>query len=274
MRVGAVRPVAGGDVNRAARARLGDGRDVFVKWRPGAPPGAFAAEAEDLRWLRVAGGPRIPRVLAVGDDPEARFLALEWLPPSPPGPGYDERLGRALAALHLAGAPAFGRDAANLIGPLPQPTGPAEGWPEFYGRYRLAPMAARARRAGVLDAADMRRSERLVDRLPGLLGPGGRPDRLHGDLWSGNAHAGPGGEPVLVDPAAYGGDGEMDLAMMRLFGGFAPRVFDAYDEVRPPAPGRDDRLEIHQLYPLLVHAVLFGGGYAGSVRRILGRVGG
>ena len=271
--VAALRPVAGGDVNRAAHARTADGRDVFVKHRPGAPPGTWTAEAEGLAWLRVEGGPRIPRVLAVDDAPDG-FLALEWLPPSPPAPDHDDRLGRGLAALHAARAPAFGLDRDNWIGPLPQSNSPLPDWPAFLGERRIAPLVRAARERGVLDAADAAAADRLIARLPCLCGPPEPPARLHGDLWSGNAHAAPDGGPVLVDPAVYGGHREMDLAMMRLFGGFAPRVFAAYDEVLPPSPGREERVPLCQLPPLLVHALLFGGGYTFRVRRTLGRLGG
>ena len=116
----------------------------------------------------------------------------------------------------------------------------------------------------------MRRGiEALQKRLPELLGPAEPPARLHGDLWGGNLHTGEGGEPVLIDPAVYGGHREVDLAMMRLFGGFGERVFDAYAEVHPLAPGSAERVSLYQLYPLLVHVNLFGGGYASQVEQIV-----
>ena len=264
----ALEAVGGGQVNRAARVRLADGRTAFVKHRPGAPPDAWDAEAADLDWLRVPGGPRIPRVLARRDGPDG-FLALEWLPPSPPAPDHDERLGRALAALHGAGAPVWGLHRDNYIGPLPQPNGPCATWAEFYAERRVLPLVRAAHDRGLLDAPDLARAERLAARLPELAGPEEPPARLHGDLWAGNAHPGPGGEPVLVDPAAYGGHRETDLAMMDLFGGFGPRVAAAYEEASPISAGRSGRAALHQLYPLLVHALLFGGGYRGAVRRTL-----
>jgi len=273
-RVVARRPVAGGDVNRAEHVRLADGREAFVKHRPGAPAGTWRAEAAGLRWLRVPGGPGVPEVLAVHDDGHDGFLALEWLPPSRPAADHDERLGRGLAALHAAGAPSFGLDHDNWIGPLPQPNAPCTTWPAFLGRRRLEPLIRAAVDAGRLGPADARAGDRLIGRLPHLCGPPEPPARLHGDLWSGNAHAGPDGGPVLVDPAVYGGHREMDLATMRLFGGFGRRVLAAYAEVLPPAPGHEDRVPLCQLPPLLVHALLFGGGYVASVRRTLARFGG
>ncbi|HYP91419.1 MAG TPA: fructosamine kinase family protein, partial [Polyangiaceae bacterium] len=114
-------------------------------------------------------------------------------------------------------------------------------------------------------------AERLAARLAGLVGPGEPPARLHGDLWSGNLHVDAAGAPCLIDPAVYGGHREVDLAMMRLFGGFGERVFAAYHEAFPLAPGYAERVTLYQLYPLLVHVNLFGGGYVRSVESSLAR---
>ena len=140
--VAAAEPVAGGDINRALRLRLDDGRTLFVKHRPDAPAGMYAAEADGLSWLAAGdGGLRLPAVAAVGEEDGARFLALEWIERGRPGDGYDERLGRGLAALHAAGAPAFGLERDNWIGSLPQRNAPAPTWAAFYGERRLAPLA-------------------------------------------------------------------------------------------------------------------------------------
>jgi fructosamine-3-kinase len=263
----------GGDVNRAERMTLADGRELFVKHRAGAEPGMYAAEAAGLAWLAEAGALRTPAVVAVGERPP-RFLALELIPRGRPGPGHDEELGRGLAALHRAGAPAFGLAEDNFIGPLPQPNAPSGDWPEFYGGRRLEPMARAAVEAGRLGEGFVAGLERLRARLPDLCGPAEPPARLHGDLWGGNAMTDAEGRPVLIDPAAYGGHREVDLAMMRLFGGFGAGAFAAYAEADPLAGGHQDRVELYQLYPVLVHVVLFGGGYAGSAERILRRYAG
>jgi fructosamine-3-kinase len=263
--------VPGGDINRALRLRLADGRTVFVKHRAGAPGAMYAAEAHGLAWLAVAEGPRLPAVAAVGDADGPAFLALEWIERGTPGPGFDERLGRELAALHVAGAPAFGLDRDNWIGSLPQVNGPSSGWAAFYGERRLAPLARQAVERRLLPAAVGSRLDRLIDRLDDLCGPPEPPSRLHGDLWGGNAMADAGGSPVLVDPAVYGGHREVDLAMMRLFGGFSGRCLAAYAEAAPLAPGHEDRVALYQLYPLLVHVLLFGAAYAARVERALSR---
>lgn len=264
-------PVAGGDVNRALRARLADGRTVFVKHHEAAPAGMYRAEADGLGWLAEAEAIRLPGVVAVADEAAPRFLALEWIERGARGPDHDERLGRGLAALHGAGAPAFGLASGNFIGSLPQRNGPLPSWPEFYAERRLAPLARRAVDEGRLPASEGARAERLLGRLADLCGPPEPPARLHGDLWRGNAIADAEGAPVLIDPAVYGGHREMDLAMMRLFGGFPERAFAAYDEAFPLADGHADRVPLYQLYPLLVHVLLFGGGYAASVARALAR---
>lgn len=261
--------VAGGDVNRALRIGLADGRRLFVKYHPDAPAGMYRAEADGLRWLAEAGALRTPEVVAVGDAAPTRFLAVEWIDRGRAGTGHDEALGRGLAALHRAGAPSFGLGEDNFIGSLPQPNGPLPAWPDFYGARRIEPLARRAVDQGALPGRVMEGVERLRARLPDLCGPPEPPARLHGDLWGGNELADAGGAPVLVDPAVYGGHREIDLAMMRLFGGFSGGVFAAYAEAHPLAPGHEDRVELYQLYPVLVHVCLFGGGYARSAERIL-----
>lgn len=248
----ALRAVAGGDLNDAYAARLADGIEVFVKTRAGAAPGEFAAEADGLRWLADAGALRVAEVLAVGD----AWLALRWIERGRLDAAGKEELGRGLAALHRAGAPAFGGPGPLRLGPLVLPNGPSDDWPSFYAEYRLAPLAGRAGLAAVVD--------RVCARIEEIAGPPEPPARLHGDLWSGNVLAGADGRPWLVDPAPYGGHREIDLAMLALFGSPSPRTLAAYDEVWPRADGHEERRALYQLFPLLVHAVLFGGGYVAA----------
>ncbi len=263
-------PVAGGDINRALRVETADAGVLFIKHHPHAPAGMFHAEARALAWLAQAGALRVPAVVWAGDD----GLALEWIEPGIPAADHDERLGAGLAALHRAGAPCFGADEDGFIATIAQSNRPTPTWARFYGERRITPLVRAAVDGGLLDHEIVPAAERLCARLPDLLGPDEPPARLHGDLWSGNATTGPAGDPVLVDPASYGGHREMDLAMMELFGGFGPRVRAAYDEAWPPAPGEAERRPLHQLHPLLVHTVLFGGGYATRARRIIVRHGG
>jgi len=263
------RVVAGGDVNRALRVDLDDGRRVFVKHGGGGAP-MYAAEATGLAWLAEAGGLRVPRVLAVGGG-DAPFLAIEWLERGPPGRGHDEALGRGLATLHLAGAERFGLDGPGYVGPLPVSNAAAGGWAEFYGDRRLRPLAAVAERRGSLPRGWRARIDALADRLPDLVGPPEPPARLHGDLWSGNVMTLADGSPALVDPAAYGGHREIDLAMLRLFGGVSERFQATYEESYPLAPGWRERIPVMQALPLLVHVILFEGRYVGALGDVLDR---
>jgi fructosamine-3-kinase len=256
-------PIAGGDINDAWRVELADGRRVFVKTHGAPPPGMYAAEAAGLAWL--AEGPiRVPRVLAVADG----FLALEWLElgrgrsaGSGPGATFDEQLGRGLAQLHALGAPGLGHTRDNYLATLPQDNTPAADLPTFWIERRLRPTIAR-----LGDAALLTRLDRLAAR-PERFGPPERPARLHGDLWWGNVGRAGGGEPVVFDPAVYGGHREIDLAMLALFGGLGDTLLDAYREIWPLDPEWRSRLGLWQLYPLAVHAVLFGGGYVPQLAR-------
>ncbi len=263
--------VAGGDINAAFSADLSDGRSVFIKTHPRAPGDMFLAEARGLSWLREAGALRIPEVLAVSqpDEDGPKFLVLEYLKPASKSRNFDEMLGRGLAALHRFGAPCFGLDYDNFIGSLEQSNAGRPDWASFYRDNRLELQLRRASASGLVSASLRRDFDRLFDRLDVLIGPAEPPARLHGDLWGGNLHVDERGLPCLIDPAVYGGHREVDLAMMRLFGGFGRSVFDAYEEVWPLAPGHEARVSLYQLYPLLVHVNLFGGGYVGSVARAL-----
>jgi len=266
------RRVGGGDINEAWHVRLG-GEDAFVKTRSDAGAGEYALEAAGLRWLAEPGALRTPRAIEVADD----YLVLEWVPPGHLGDEGAEELGRGLAETHLAGAPCFGDpgfgEALGVearIGSLGLPNEPCEDWPSFYAQRRLLPLARIARARGALGGPGVAAVERVCARLEGLAGPVEPPARLHGDLWSGNVHADFEGRPWLIDPSAYGGHREVDLAMLRLFGAPSERVFAAYEEVAPLGEGWRERVSLWQLLPLLVHAVLFGGSYRAAAERVAG----
>ena len=263
--VRARRALSGGDINEAYAVTLEDGRSSFVKTNRQPPPGMFPAEARGLKWLGEAGALRVPAVVAVSE----AFLALELLRPGARKASFDDDLGRGLAALHRAGAPTFGLDHDNFIGRLPLSNRPAATWSDFYRRQRLEPQVRRAADAGLVTPALAKKLDRLYASLDERVGPPEPPARLHGDLWGGNLMTDDAGSPCLIDPAVHGGHREVDLAMMRLFGGFGPRVFAAYDEAHPLAPGHEERVSMYQLYPLLVHVNLFGGAYVGAVEAAL-----
>jgi fructosamine-3-kinase len=272
-RVVRLAPIAGGDLNDAFAAELDDdGARVFVKTAADAAPNAFTREAQGLRWLAEPDALCVAKVLAVADVPDApRFLALEWIERGPAGPDTDAQLGRGLATLHRAGAPAFGGEADVVLGPLTLPNAPTASWPEFYAARRLEPLARIAANRGALPEQAPALLDRLAGRLADLAGPAEPPARLHGDLWGGNVLVGADARPWLIDPAAYGGHREVDLAMLALFGGPRPDVLSAYQEIAPLASGQEDRVALWQVMPLLAHAALFGGGWGASAVAALRR---
>ncbi|MFR9800347.1 fructosamine kinase family protein [Streptomyces sp. MS06] len=245
-----------------AQVTLDGGRTVVVKRAD--DPRAVRAEAAGLRWLADAGTVRVPFVH--GHD--ERWLVSDRVPGGPPGAQAAARFGRDLAALHAAGAPAFGapppggpRDAA--IGLAPLRNVPGTDWPHWYAEHRVLPYLRSAVDAGTLLPAEAAVVERVCDRLPGLAGEPEPPARLHGDLWNGNVLWGADGHVRLIDPAAHGGHRETDLAMLHLFGcPYLEQVLDGYRHAAPLADGWRERIGLHQLFPLLVHTVLFGRGYA------------
>ncbi|WP_426570559.1 fructosamine kinase family protein [Streptomyces canus] len=245
-----------------AEVALDNGRTVMVKRGDGRD--AVRAEAAGLRWLADAGTVRVPVVH--GHD--ERWLVSDRVPSGRPSPQAARRFGRDLAALHLAGAPAFGapppggpRDA--FIGSAPMRNAEGEDWPGWYAEHRVLPYLRKAVDDGTVRRAEAAVVERLCARLPELAGPTEPPARLHGDLWNGNVLWGEDGHAWLIDPAAHGGHRETDLAMLGLFGcPYLDDVLDGYQEAAPLANGWRDRVGLHQLFPLLVHAVLFGRTYA------------
>ena len=266
-------PLTGGDNAAVFRADLGDGRRVAVKTdRPGVPAMDHDTEARGLSWLRGSGTVRVPEVLGVAPAGPDRpgVLVLEWIEESAgrgrSGSGEDA-FGRDLAALHASGAPCFGREDRRTTGSRRLPNEPCATWAEFQRSQRLVPLARLAHDTGALDEATVGALAGIAERLEELGGPPEPPARLHGDLWAGNRLIDRSGNSWLIDPAAHGGHREFDLAMMRLFGGFDERCFAAYDEVAPLASGWQGRVALHQLAPLAVHAVKFGGSYAAATRR-------
>jgi fructosamine-3-kinase len=242
----------------ARRVELADGRVVVAKRHD--HPTAVRAEVAGLRWLT---GP-VPEVYAYDDE----WLVMEFVEPGTPSAAAAEEFGRGLARLHAAGAPAFGAPppdgpADAWIGLAPMRNEPGTDWPSWYAAHRIEPYLRSAVDQGVL--SDTRAIESVCERLPSLAGPAEPPARLHGDLWSGNVRWAADGRAWLIDPAAHGGHRETDLAMLHLFGcARLDRIVAAYDEAAPLAAGWRERMGLHQLFPLLVHTVLFGGGYAGQ----------
>jgi fructosamine-3-kinase len=252
------RPLSGA----LAEVTLDDGRVVIAK-RADDPEGT-RAEAAGLRWLAGAGTVRVPAVH--GHD--GNWLVVDRVAQGRPSREAAVRFGRDLAALHASGAPAFGAPppdgpADAYIGLAPMRNEPGTDWPDWYAEHRVLPYLRRAVDQGTVQPGEATDVERLCERLPELAGPAEPPARLHGDLWNGNVLWAADGHVRLIDPAAHGGHRETDLAMLRLFGcPHLEQVLDGYQEEAPLAGGWADRVGVHQLFPLLVHAVLFGRSYA------------
>ena len=267
-----VESVTGGCIHQTARVSTNLHEDFFLKWARGSLSDVFAAEADGLSALhgstRNSTDLTVPEVIGYSDAEEKpAWLLLEYVPHGSPGGDYAQRLGEALAVLHEAGEGPYGWHRSNYIGSLPQANTSIDDWPAFWWSERLEPQLALASDNGRLAGLD-REWATLESKLPKLL-EGAEEDggsTLHGDLWSGNVYPGPDGGPVLVDPAVYRGHREVDLAMTELFGGFPRAFYAAYEDRRPLTDGYDEvRRHVYQLYPLLVHVNLFGGGYVNGV---------
>ncbi len=264
------RTVGGGSINRAARV-ASDAGPLFLKTNRSDRLEMFAAEAEGLSELAAADAVRVPRVYGWGADDGRSWLLLEYLELASPDAACRRRLGERLAALHRHTAARHGWHRDNTIGSTPQPNAPDDDWIRFFARRRLRYQLDLA--AGNGYGRELRADgERLLDALPAFFTDyRPEPSLLHGDLWSGN-FAASGGEPVIFDPAVYYGDRESDLAMTELFGGFGGEFYAAYEQAWPLDPGYAVRRDLYQLYHVLNHLNLFGGGYLGQARSLIRRL--
>jgi len=245
---------------------------LFVKRLPLAERWRLTAEADGLARIAATGAIRVPRVLGQGADEADAWLELEWFDLHPADAASDARMGEALARLHAVTGATFGLERDNAIGATPQPNGPSGDWIAFWRERRLGfqlDLAAANGHGGRLQE----RGRRLQESLPAFFG-GYRPQPslLHGDLWGGNRAMLADGTPVVFDPAVYYGDREADLAMTRLFGGFGPRFYAAYDHAWPPDAGADARRDLYNLYHVVNHLNLFGGGYRAQAEVMIDRL--
>ena len=265
------RPVGGGCINSAA-VISGGGRRFFVKCNDADKEDMFAAEAEGLRELAKAGAVRVPEPVCWGAHGGSAYLVMEHLALASAGSGTQRRLGAALAAQHRVTSASFGWFRDNTIGATPQVNTPAEDWISFYREHRLlfqlSLAAARGAPRRLIEGG-----ERLAEALAAFFTDYRPvPSLLHGDLWSGNYAALDGGEPVIFDPAVYYGDREADIAMTELFGGFGRDFYAAYDDAWPRDPGYKVRKTLYNLYHILNHFNLFGGGYGGQAEDMTRRL--
>ena len=270
-------PVGGGDFARAFSATLSNQTRVFIKTHENPPAHFFTTEATGLEWLRSAKALNVPKVLAVSDDPP--FLAMEWIEIGAGTHSTEVEFGQALAQLHQRGFKQvdfeqvgfeyYGRPDGRTTGSLGVPNEVCESWPEFYSSKRLLPLAKLAHDRQALPEGCVNDIELLCQKL----GEFGAADEaaclLHGDLWAGNRVVDINAQSWIIDPAAHGGHREFDLAMMQLFGGYDAVCFEAYNEVFALESGWRSRVALHQLAPLIVHAIKFGGSYGAATKRAL-----
>ncbi len=262
--------VGGGSINDAWRIDTNEGRFFLKTNSADRHPSMFEAEADGLHRLRSTGTVAVPEVIGHGEDHDTSWLLLEWIESSTTVKADHTGFGIGLARLHRNTADRSGLDRSNYIGTLVQRNDPHEEWVPFMIHQRLEPLVKMARDNRRVEAGIAFRFERLYPRLEELF-PKEEPALLHGDLWSGNHLAGTDGRIWIFDPAVYYGHREMDLAMMQLFGGFDPKVIEAYDREYPLEKGWQERVDLCNLYPLLVHVNLFGGNYVKQVETILKR---
>lgn len=261
-----IKSVGGGCINQCFQLVLPE-KSVFLKINSGIIyPGMLEAESLGLSLLSAADAIRIPKVLGAGTFESMDFLVLEWIESGRPGPGFWADFGKRLAHLHQNSAHFYGLDHNNYIGSLVQANDLRDGWTQFFIDQRLKPQILLAK--SLLTRQDMILFDRLFEMLPETF-PEESASLVHGDLWNGNYICSSEGDVVLIDPAIYFGHREMDLAMMKLFGGFDEELFSAYFDEKPLFDGWEERLNLCNLYPLLVHLNLFGASYLEEIRNIL-----
>jgi len=262
--------VSGGSINKAFRLETSLGK-FFLKYNSASSfPQMFEKEAKGLSLLKSAEEIDIPQVFNHGEAGQDAFLLLEYIDSAPQADGFWEDLGERLAKLHSHKAKRFGLDHNNYMGSLYQHNSFHDNWSAFFIEERLERQVKLSRENEAMGRSDVSAFERLYKRLDEIF-PEALPSLLHGDLWSGNFMVNSKGKACLIDPAVYYGHPEIDIAMSKLFGGFNSRFYESYIEHNPLEQGWEKRLDIFNLYPLMVHVNLFGGGYLAQVQRIINR---
>jgi fructosamine-3-kinase len=266
--VKAFHPASGGCINHGGELVTTEG-SYFLKWNDCERyPQMFEKESKGLRLLKAANCMDVPEVVHVGEAADLQFIIMSFVKSGRRAKNYWLLLGEQLANLHRNTNTHFGLDHDNYIGSLIQKNQRKENWIEFFIQYRLEAQLALAEGNKKITSDIRKQFELLYKKLPDLF-PQEKPALLHGDLWSGNVMINERGEPTLIDPAVYYGHREAELAFTQLFGGFEPEFYQAYHEAFPIGKGFDSRANLYNLYPLLVHVNLFGGGYLQQVLSIL-----
>jgi fructosamine-3-kinase len=268
----AVRSVSGGSINQAAAVATAEGHSFFLKWNTSAAADMFPKEQKGLALLQSArSGLHLPEVIGTGSTDEGTdFILMTQLEQGSEKRDSSRLLGEQLAALHQHMADQYGLDYDNYIGRLPQSNKKHDNWIDFFIDERLEPQLKMALDSGKLPSEISSKFQCLYGRLPDLL-PDEPASLLHGDLWGGNYFFDSVGEPAVYDPAVYYGHREIEMAFTHLFGGFSGTFYEAYQQSFPLQPGFNERKDIYNLYPLLVHTNMFGASYARQVEGIMGR---
>ncbi|MCB9233661.1 MAG: fructosamine kinase family protein [Bacteroidia bacterium] len=261
------RPVSGGCIHHGCRLETNLGL-FFLKYNYARALPNFEAEARGLGILREKSPLFVPRALFTGNTPGHAFALIEFIETAPRKADFFGDFGRQLALQHQVTEVKYGLDHDNFIGSLEQRNAPTESWVDFFIGQRLQPQLALARDRGLISREINQQFERLFSRLQDLM-PAEPPSLLHGDLWSGNFMTGPDGTAAIFDPAVYYGHREAEIAFTQLFGGFPPDFYQAYHETWPLQSGWQQRVDLFNLYPILVHVNLFGVGYVSQVTEIL-----
>jgi len=261
-----IQQVFGGDINKTFVLHTNAGR-WFLKTNTATLPGMFEKEYNGLQQLRATNMLPVPQPLAHGSSGNEAFLVMEHIAKGQPTNNFWQQFGHGLAAVHKNPQAFFGLNEDNYIGTVLQPNKPADSWAAFYTQRIMGLMQqASAQKKCAVD--DVGLAEKLCLKFDALF-PVEPPALLHGDLWSGNFMVGENGQPVIYDPAVYCGHREMDIAMTMLFGGFDRQFYTHYNETYPLQPGWQQRIQVCQLYPLLVHLLLFGGHYYDSAMGVI-----
>ncbi|GAL83011.1 fructosamine/ketosamine-3-kinase [Sporocytophaga myxococcoides] len=263
--IDSIAPVGGGSINNTYKVKTSR-KVYFVKVNRNVPEDFFEKEAEGLSLLAKTNRIRIPEIIFIGRN----LLVMEFIERGLESKNYWFKLGQKLSDIHKVTASSFGLDYNNYIGSLEQLNGWYSNWPEFFVERRIFPLAHRAYADGRLERRGVELIEQLSKKINDLL-VHEKPSLLHGDLWSGNVMVDLSEAPVFVDPAVYYGNREIEIAFTTLFGGFDPLFYESYQEAFPLEKNFDKRIDLYNLYPLLVHANLFGGSYSNSVMTILRR---
>ncbi len=270
LRVKNFHPVGGGCINNGGKLLTNDG-NYFVKYNDNRFEGMFETEAKGLELLRNADAIHVPNLVGYGKTQDNRiFLILEWIDKGRRSRQFWQEFATALAELHRNTGSTFGLDFDNYIGSLPQYNDSHTNWVDFFIEQRMEPQIAIGQKAGQLPEATIEQLRNCYTHFRDLF-PEEQPALLHGDLWGGNYMVNEAGNPSLIDPAVYYGHREMELAFTQMFGGFSATFYEAYHHDFPLAPGFDERKDVYNLYPLLVHVNLFGGGYLMELESIVRR---